>query len=213
MWFVELVRALAWPVTTGLVIFWLRPALAECLRSLATRKVAITAPGVSATLEAASQKEAGISPALSLPITQIVTLPPTPNPNVVAADLEKKIAEQLAETPPEYREPILIRHLANTRIQGRHEYVYNRIFGSQIAGLKRLNDVGRASMDEARIFAKIAIEENPEFYKDYGFNGWIDFLIKNSLVNKNEEFLHITDMGKDFLRYIIEFRLTEIKPF
>ncbi|MEJ0038477.1 MAG: hypothetical protein WDO68_20760 [Gammaproteobacteria bacterium] len=53
--------------------------------------------------------------------------------------MEQRIQELVAAIPPADRQAQLVRALAISRLLASHEFVYNRIFGSQIEGLKRLD--------------------------------------------------------------------------
>lgn len=88
-----------------------------------------------------------------------------------------------------------------------------RIFGSQIAALKRLNEVGRATVDDAREFFRPYAEQFPQLYNNYGFDGWLGFLKGGGLIVQNGNVLEISDFGRDFLIYLTERRLAENKPW
>jgi hypothetical protein len=47
---------------------------------------------------------------------------------------------------------LFIRVLAQSQLEATFERIYNMIFGSQIAGLRRLNELGRVSIEDARAF-------------------------------------------------------------
>lgn len=209
MWFTQLVDAIAWPAALVTMVHWLRQPISECLRSLTQRKIAIAAVGVTATIEAGAQQSKEENPA-----TERLTAQPVPDASLspAVALMEAHLREDLAKLEPVQREPTLLRTLALSRIEGGHEFVYNRIFGSQIAGLKRLNEAGRVTIFDAREFARPFIERHPDIYKDYGFEGWINFLIHNNLVKRDGDHLEITEYGRDFLQNLTAKRLSEIKP-
>jgi hypothetical protein len=60
------------------------------------------------------------------------------------------------------RESILLSSLAEARLRAGHEFVYNRIFGSQISALKRLNEVGQATVDDARQLFELYARQFPQ---------------------------------------------------
>ncbi|MBF0540276.1 MAG: hypothetical protein HQK91_02355 [Nitrospirae bacterium] len=106
---------------------------------------------------------------------------------------------------------VLIQALALARLQAGHEFTYNRIYGSQIMLLKHLNLVEQCTIDNALAFFKPYEEEFPQIYVNYGFNGWLGFLINNSLVKKDDNILKISEYGRDFLSYLVNARLVENK--
>lgn len=93
-----------------------------------------------------------------------------------------------------------MRALAHSRLEAGHEFTYNRIFGSQIAALERLNEVGRATVDIAREFFR-PYAEQPQVYSNYGFDGWLGFLKGSGLIVQTGNVLEISDFGRDFLMY------------
>lgn len=72
-----------------------------------------------------------------------------PDPRQPVNIIEAQLSNAVAAINAEHREPVLLWALAVTRLEVGYEFVYNRIFGSQIAGLKRLNELGRATVDDA----------------------------------------------------------------
>ena len=83
-----------------------------------------------------------------------------------------------------------------------YEKVYNIIFGGQIRILLHLKSVG--GKDTLRnlfnIFNEI-IKFNPRLVS-YGFYNYTKFLTGMLLINQTGDYVEITEMGKDFLRYI-----------
>lgn len=55
--------------------------------------------------------------------------------------------------------------------------------------------------------------EFPELYKNYSYSSYINFLTVHNLVIIEEDSIKITHLGKDFLKYIIEERLSIEKAF
>jgi hypothetical protein len=96
------------------------------------------------------------------------------------------------------REATLVRALAETRLLAGHEFVYNRIFGSQILALKRLNEVGQATIDDVQQFFKPYAEQYPQLYSKY-------------VIVQKDGLVEISDFGRDFLIYLTIMRLSENK--
>jgi len=207
---VEMIKALAWPIVMGVSVWRLTPLLASLL---AGRKVEVEAFGVKATVSAAErQQEASTNPATqNLP--QAASTPPPIAGRPALDMLEQRIRADLNAYPEDGREAILLRALATSRLVGAHEYIYNRIFGSQILGLKRLDEIGGATVEQAREFFHQFAVQYPDVYAGYGFDGWLGFLTSNALIARNVDRLEVTPFGHDFLVYLRDVRLTESKPW
>lgn len=85
------------------------------------------------------------------------------------------------------------------------ERTYRLIYGSQIRLLHKLNYSPEKSQDVKYLYDNAA-NYFPETYKDYPYEDYLKFLVTEGLITKdeNEGILSITDVGKDFLRYLVE---------
>jgi hypothetical protein len=131
---VELVRAIAWP---AVVIFTVWRVGLPFVALLQGRRVDFKGFGFTASVRALEQQQTNApvgNPATSPAIA--ANLPPIVNRPALQI-LENRISELLAPIQQQDREPVLIRGVAAARLQGTHEFVYNRIFGSQIAWLEK----------------------------------------------------------------------------
>lgn len=90
--------------------------------------------------------------------------------------------------------------------------IYNMIYGSQIRMLQRLNYSQTETKAELKLYYDNAVNINPKSYKDYPYENCLDFLKQNGLITMQNDNISITDIGKDFLRYIVEANLTVEKP-
>jgi hypothetical protein len=208
--FVELVKAIAWPCAFVIVALSFKPLLVSVLPSFERRKIELEVLGVRATIDAAEQQQSvAENPATEkLPAARILDPSPRPAVNII----ETRFRDELSKIEAaERREPILVRALALSRLEAGHEFIYIRIFGSQIAGLKRLNEAGRATVDDAREFFKPYAEKFPQLYTNYGFDGWLGFLKSAYLIQQDGNVLQITEFGRDFLMHLTERRLAENK--
>lgn len=66
--------------------------------------------------------------------------------------IEALLIKQLESIPANLTVATLQRALAETRLRAGHEYTYNRIFGSQILGLRGLDEASVATVGEAAKF-------------------------------------------------------------
>lgn len=88
------------------------------------------------------------------------------------------------------------------------EKIHNIIYGSQIRLLQRLNYSQTETKDELKLYYDNAVKNNPDGYKNYPYESYLNFLVTCEFIIINEETISITDVGKDFLRYIVEANLT-----
>ena len=167
--------------------------------------------GVKATIDSAEQQLVKTENPVEEKLTANET-PPSPSQSVVSL-IEANLQKELQTVEPDKRQAVLLRSLAQTRIERGHEFIYNRIFGSQIEALKRLNTLTSATVDDARAFLKPYVEQFPEFYKNYSFENWLRFLVSNGLVIQQGELIKFSEFGREFLIYLSTARLTETKPF
>jgi hypothetical protein len=164
--------------------------------------------GFKAKIDAAEQQQGDNPAALKLEVQKHML---EPSPRAAVNIIEARIRLEAENVDTEKKEALLLRALAQSRLQAGHEFTYNRIFGSQILCLKRLNEVGRATVDDAREFFKPYAEQFPQIYTNYSFDEWLRFLIANVLISQNADIIEITDFGRDFLFYLTDARLSENK--
>jgi hypothetical protein len=208
---VEFVKATAWPIVVLIVALSFKPGLLGALPSLFRRRLEVEALGLfTAKIDAEQQQAVTENPATEK-LPEAAALAPSPRPAVNI--IEARLRESVKGIETGKKEPTLVRALAETRLVAGHEYTYNRTFGSQIAWLKRLNEVGRATVDNAREFFKPYAEKFPQVYSNYGFDGWLGFLKASELIAQNGDVLVISAFGQDFLIYLTERRLTENRPW
>src|SRR5208283_51446 len=209
----EILRGIAWPISFGFVFWILRPGLLKVLPSLADRKVEVEGLGFKATIDAseAEQQQAVTDNPASEKLPAAVPLPSNERPALNR--MEMRLRDDLKHIDPDKRENVLLQSLARTRLDGVHEFMYNRIFGSQIAFLRRLNEIPQITIEGAREFLKPFQTKFPQIYQTYDFEKWLNFLTTNGLVKQTGNVLVITDFAHDFLIYITQRRLTDNKAF
>jgi hypothetical protein len=200
-------KAIVWPVALVIGARLVLPRL------IGSRKFEFTGYGIKvAAAEQQEQQQQSIAQPpdrSALPATN-----PLPAPNRQAIQtLEDGLRVELARLPQQDRENVLLRALATQHLIGQHEFHYNRIFGSQIAGLKRLDEIGSTTVDQAHEFFEPVAKQYPKVYKKYGFDGWLGFMLTSKLVAREGDKLTATQFGHDFLVYLREARLTEAKPW
>jgi hypothetical protein len=163
---VELAKALAWPITIYVVAKILVPLLPRIVQN---RKVELEWLGAKATIGAAEQQNVGPDNPneAGLAIAAAANGIEVPSATPASAELEQRIRQDLERFPPEQRVNVLLRHLSMTRLMASHEWVYNRILGSQIAGLRAVNERGKVPLQEARDYFATVVERYPDAYENY----------------------------------------------
>jgi hypothetical protein len=209
--FVKVLVPLGWPIVTVIVTLLLKGEIFTFLRTILQRNFEFELPGgFKGKVDAAEQqKSADQNPAAK----ELTEAAPNPSQSPALNRIVTELQNALTKIDKQARETTLVRALAETRLRAGHEFLYNRIFGSQISALKRLNEIGQATVDDARQFFKPYAEQFPQLYSKYGFDKWAGFLESNGLVVQKDGLMEISDFGRDFLVYLTTMRLPENKPW
>lgn len=204
-------RLTSWPVAIFILAGWMfREQIVGLLIELRIQLPRVRKAGpIGIELDALErQKEEGPSPAAN----NILLLPlAEPPPSDAITVLERELIQGLISIPEEERTRNVVRQLAIVRVQAGHEFVYNRIFDSQLVALRRLNTATSASVDNARDFLGTYCAEHNIPSDLIKFDSWLHFLLSNSLINRNDDTLTITTLGRELLLYIISQKLPDLK--
>jgi len=137
--------------------------------------------------------------------------------SIVISSMEESIKKELIakglDTTSE-TSIVLTRHLAGTQLLLGFERIHKFIFGSQLNLLRELNLIAPEG------FTKQEIEDYFENVKDEftnSFSGWdikryLVYLFSNILLVKNENKIHITNFGQEYLSWIEENNISDRKP-
>lgn len=137
--------------------------------------------------------------------------------SIVIESMEKNIKSALItkglDTTSE-TSTVLIRHLAGTQLLLGFERTHKYIFGSQLSLLRELNLIAPEG------FTNKEIEDYFENVKDEfsnSFSGWdvkkyLAYLFSSILIVKNDEKIHITNLGQEYLNWIEENNINDRKP-
>jgi hypothetical protein len=95
------------------------------------------------------------------------------------------------------------------------EKMYDSMYGSQIRFLQRLNHTTTESKEGLKLYYNNAKENYPNIYRDYSYDSYLGFLYANGLIINEEgsENISISFIGKDYLRYLLEAKLSLEKPY
>lgn len=203
---VDLLKTIAWPLVVMIVAIYYKT---ETIKDLLPRLRKAGPTGVEFDPAAQQKTIASDIVASSSELKQKNNLlPPTP----AISQVESKLADDLKKIDPGDQIALLTRELAVARLIVAFERIYRVLFGSQIYGLRRLNEVQKATIADAHALYETFRSQTPSDYP-ISFDVWIGFLKNQELVKENNGTVEITDIGRDFLLYITQNRLIESKPF
>jgi hypothetical protein len=204
--YVELARAVAWPIAILLSALIFRPSLLKAAQNLAAalpalmrRKVEVEAFGARLAVEAEQQQPEQAPP--TGPNLTVAALVPSENEAVRLQ--EESINRGLIGVDEANKNATLIREMAKTMRFAANEWVYNRIFGSQIRFLQHLNMSGPSQYSYARGYYSTTAEMFPEFFQNFDVDKWLHFLFRNTLIEQAGEMISITVYGRDFLGHLV----------
>jgi hypothetical protein len=202
--FFDLLKGIAWPVAVVIVAVAFRTDIKALLP-----RIRRAGPSGVEFDPAAQQNSAAESRSAAASVLQ--PLPGLDRTPTIEA-LEKHLLQALAVVDESKKVALLVRLLAQARLEHAFALIYNSIFGSQIAFLRYLEKTVRASQSDAQSYMETAKARAPELYGNYGFGGWMSFLVSQGLVDVANEELTITGFGRDFLLYLSARKLSETKP-
>jgi hypothetical protein len=202
----DLLKGIAWP----LAVIIIAVVFKNDIRAILPRMRKAGPAGIELD-PAEQQRAASTAVATSTPPGELRALPGYIRSEPIAA-IERSLHAALQQVPEGDRIDVLVRELAQARLERVFERIYNLIFGSQILGLRRLNERPSVTIDEARAFFEEFRQANPDAYGSIGFEEWLGFLLNQGLVTRDGSSIAITDLGRDFLFYLAANRLPEGKP-
>jgi len=127
--------------------------------------------------------------------------------NLIKAELQKRHLEHSGDTVD-----ILVTHLAHALIALHFEQVYKVIFGSQIYILKQANMKGMVTeADLVAHFEHVKKLFAPSF-NTWNVDSYISYLITSSLLKKEGGVYLLTNLGLEFLPWIVRRGYTETPP-
>jgi hypothetical protein len=128
----------------------------------------------------------------------------------IRADLQTL---KISDTPKEAID-VLVRNLAAYQLYHAAERLYRLIFGSQLSALKEMNLLGPMNRDKLREFYDAAAANFPQIYDKYPFEAYLGFLRTNRLITSNDDInFAITNLGREFLQWMVAEGIADTKPF
>lgn len=206
----EVIKALGWPHLTflfAIIFIWVfRRQIAE----LVSRVTNIDKNGVKVAPIPETQRETQKAEAVQELLLAI-------GDSIVLRDIESRIYEDLKKRGLETEGAtikVLVKHLAAAQILTGFEQIYNLIFGSQIVLLKKLNEVIGQGLTRERVV------DHFNYYKELNVDqlgGWsveeyLKFMLGRTLIVPKSNVYHITNLGVEFLTWMIRNGRSESRP-
>jgi hypothetical protein len=216
--FFGLLKGIAWPlVVFGLAAIYKPEILSNIpgLRRILLRKMRVSIAGIAEAefdateqLSVATELRRISSDPSKIELKEIPGLTRTAAIATVERDLHAKLP-LLTVDPVD----VLIRNLAQARLEAAFGYIYVGIYGSQLNGLIALQARRRVPTSEAYLFYREVEIKYPEHFGERGFSGWLEFLKFHRLVRHDGDDLVITEFGDDFIMWLKAKKLTTSKPW
>lgn len=211
------------PVAVVIIAIFFFVFYAKNIRSLIDRFQGAEVGGVKLTGQA--QPQTPITPADSaLPQPAPTSQPAETSANLEPLPLTEAIEAQMSEALDQRfhnnlqpKIDALKRALAIQRVLHAHEFNYRVIFGTQLQFLKALNEASVKNTAQAQ-----------PWYDEYkrritdgavSFEDWLSFLTSCGYIEvaageiSSVRRVDITALGRDFLIWMVSYRVSEVKPF
>jgi hypothetical protein len=210
----EIIKAVAWPVTVLCLAFGFRASIKEVLVKITPKLKSLTLGNAKLDFDAAGQQATPAPPDVISPDKIELQEFPGLTRTKAMGMIERHLLASLAANPmpSDKAIPLLVRNLAQTRLEARFGLIYSQIFGTQIRWLEALGACRTVTNAEALAFYEEAIAAEREFYESYGFTGWLSFLKNHSLIEQDNARVVITDLGDDFLLWLQVTPVPKTKP-
>ena len=207
----EIIKAMSWPQLTFLFAVFFVLVFKKPLLGLISRITSIDKSGIKASQTTEAQSENQKKESVQQLLLAI-------GDSIVLQDIEGRIKADLKEKGLETEGDtirVLIKHLAGTRMFLEFEQLHNIIFGSQIILLKRLNEV--AGQGKPIEFVATHFENVKGLFakqlSDWSLEQYLAFLVRSSLITTKGKVTHITNLGVEYLIWMIRNGKREDKPF
>ena len=198
----KIVEHSAWPISIIILILILKKPIVNILDKL--RKANIKGNTFEFEKQAVQSSSKLEATSVNIPI-------PTDSAGVLQ-DFEKLIRRDLTTANIQdsgEKENILISHLAATQLNAAYERAASTIFGSQVDLLRSLNSTASPSdISSLKLFYDNAALKYPDYYKNYDFEAYVNYLLNMALINEIDSKYSISRFGIGFLVFITEKGLT-----
>jgi len=206
----EIITAISWPHFTFLFAVLFIFLFRKPLSGLISRVTSVDKSGIKATQTPEAQREDQKRESVQKLLLDIGN-------SIVLQDVEGRIRADMKERGLETDGDtikVLIKHFAATQILLGFEQIHNMIFGSQIFLLKKLNEVagqGQTSDFVAKHFAHVK-GLFPDYLGNWTLDQYLSFLLSRSLITTKGNVYHITNLGVEYLTWMIRNGRREDNP-
>jgi len=205
-----IIKAIGWPHLAFLFAVFFVLLFRKPLFGLISRITSIDKSGIKASQTPEAQREEQKKESVQQLLLAI-------GDSIVLQDIEGRIRADLKEKGLETDGDtikVLIKHLAGTRVLLEFEEIHNLIFGSQIFLLKKLNEV--AGQGKPIEFIANHFEHVkglfPEQLGDWSLEQYLAFLMGRLLITTKGNIFHITNLGVEYLIWMIRNGKREDNP-
>ena len=206
----EIIKSLSWSHLTFLFAVFFVLLFRKPLFGLISRITSIDKSGIKASQTPEAQREEQKKESVQELLLVI-------GDSIVSRDVEGRIKADLKgrglETDGDTIK-VLIKHLGAAKILLEFEQIHNLIFGSQIFLLKKLNEV--AGQGKPREFVAMHFEQIkslfPELLGNWSSEQYLAFLLSRLLITIEGNVFHITNLGVEYLTWMIRNGRREDKP-
>ena len=206
----EIIKSLSWSHLTFLFAVFFVLLFRKPLFGLISRITSIDKSGIKASQTPEAQREEQKKESVQELLLAI-------GDSIVLRDVEGRIKADLKgrglETDGDTIK-VLIKHLGAAKILLEFEQIHNLIFGSQIFLLKKLNEV--AGQGKPREFVAAHFEQIkslfPKLLGNWSLEQYLAFLLSRSLITIEGNVFHITNLGVEYLTWMIRNGRREDNP-
>ena len=205
-----IIKAIGWPHLAFLFAVFFVLLFRKPLFGFISRITSIDKSGIKASQTPEAQREEQKKESVQQLLLAI-------GDSIVLQDIEGRIRADLKEKGLETDGDtikVLIKHLAGTRVLLGFEQTHNLIFGSQIFLLKKLNEVagqGKPIEYVANHFEHVK-GLFPEQLGDWSLEQYLAFLMGRLLITTKGNIFHITNLGVEYLIWMIRNGKREDNP-
>ena len=197
----NVIKALGWPHFTFLFAVLCIFLFRKPIFGLITRITSIDKSGIKASQTPEAQREEQKKESvqqLLLSIGETIVLKDIETR--IKFDLEGKGLNTEGDTVK-----VLIKHLAASRLLLEFEQIYSLIFGSQINLLKKLNEVtGQGKpMEYINNYFEGVKKYSQDNLGTWSLEQYLNFLYSRSLITTKDNIFHITNLGVEYLTWMV----------
>ena len=118
-------------------------------------------------------------------------------------ETEGNIRAMIHSQAPDEREQFIVRFIATGLINAIYDHIWLTLYRSQLLVLAELNK-SLLRREQIKVYYDEAVRKSPEFYEEYSFDQWLDYLRSQLLLLEHPgQTFEITVRGKDFLKYMV----------